>query len=131
MNRCLAWGAIAGFLGVALGAFGAHGLKSVLSPQDMQIYQTAVHYQLIHALLGVAIGILRGTDAENRALIWSGRLLFTGLILFPGSLYLLLLTGHRSFGMVTPVGGTAWLAAWLLLALYAWRRQHPVEKTFT
>lgn len=131
MNRCLAWGAIAGFFGVALGAFGAHGLKSVLSPQDMQIYQTAVHYQLIHALLGVAIGILRGTDAQNRALIWAGRLLITGLILFPGSLYLLLITGHRSFGMLTPVGGTAWLAAWLLLALYAWRFQKPVEKTFT
>ncbi|MEY2701011.1 MAG: hypothetical protein RIQ52_1766 [Pseudomonadota bacterium] len=121
MNRCLVWAAVAGFTGVALGAFGAHGLKAVLSPQDMQVYQTAVHYQMIHALLGVAIGILSGTDRENRVLIWSGRLVLTGLVLFPGSLYLLLATGQRSLGMVTPLGGTAWLGAWLLLALYGWR----------
>lgn len=111
--------ALNGFLCVALGAFGAHALEGRINVSLLTTYQTAVQYQMFHvtALLAVAWMAQRGRTA---ALQWSGRLFIAGIVLFSGSLYLLALTGIRVLGAITPIGGVALLAAWLLLARAAW-----------
>jgi len=115
--RFLFWAAIAGGSGVALGAFGAHGLKSTLSAYELEIYKTAVDYQMWHALL---LGLI-GSLPLQRQLLWAGWSLLAGIILFSGSLYLLAILKIRWLGMITPFGGTAFLAAWGLLAYAAYR----------
>ena len=107
------------FLGVLLGAFGAHGLKDALSLEGKQIYQTAVLYHLIHALGLLAVGwlaLLKPGEALVRSAGWS---FVIGILLFSGSLYLLSLTGMRKLGMITPLGGLAFLTGWLSLAFAA------------
>ena len=113
--------AFAGFTGVGLGAFAAHGLKSLLTPEYLAVFQTGTHYQLIHALalFGVALlAMQRPTRLVNAA----GALFALGIGLFSGSLYLLTLTGISKLGMITPLGGLAFLAGWLCLGLVAWKR---------
>ncbi len=113
--------AFAGFTGVGLGAFAAHGLKSRLTPEYLAVFQTGTHYQLIHALalFGVALlAMQRPTRLVNAA----GGLFALGIGLFSGSLYLLTLTGISKLGMITPLGGVAFLAGWLCLGLVAWKR---------
>ena len=109
-----------GFTGVALGAFAAHGLKKVLSPSLLAVFQTATHYQMLHALalFGVALLALRGS---SRLLSAAGAAFAVGVVLFSGSLYLLALTGVGSLGMITPLGGLAFLIGWALLGLKAWK----------
>jgi len=111
-----------GFTGVALGAFAAHGLKSRLTPEYLAIFHTGVTYQLVHtlALLGVA---LLATQMQGRLVTWAGASFAIGILLFSGSLYLLTLTGISKLGIVTPFGGLAFLAGWLLLGITAWRLQ--------
>ncbi|QDQ26568.1 DUF423 domain-containing protein [Chitinimonas arctica] len=115
--------AIGGFTGVALGAFGAHGLKNSLAPAQLAVFQTGVQYQLLHslALLGLAV-LLRQHDSS--LFRWTGRCFVVGTVLFSGSLYLLALSGIRPLGMITPLGGVALLAGWFCLALGAWREGH-------
>jgi uncharacterized membrane protein YgdD (TMEM256/DUF423 family) len=110
--------AFSGFLAVALGAFGAHGLKTRLSPELMAVYQTAVQYHFYHtlALLGVAMLLLR--YPQHSVLLACAALLVLGLLLFSGSLYLMALSGVRWLGAITPLGGVALLLAWLLLAWF-------------
>jgi uncharacterized membrane protein YgdD (TMEM256/DUF423 family) len=112
--------ALGGFTGVALGAFAAHGLKARLSPEYLAVFQTGTHYQLIHSLALLAVGLLL-LHAPQRLLRASGTLFALGIALFSGSLYLLTLTGIRGLGMITPIGGLAFLAGWLCLGLAAWR----------
>jgi uncharacterized membrane protein YgdD (TMEM256/DUF423 family) len=113
----LVLGALAGAAGVALGAFGAHALKARLTPDQLAVWQTAVQYHIWHALALVAIGIIVSAALPgSTALRWAGWLMVAGLVLFSGSLYVLVLSGARWLGAVTPFGGTAWIAAWLLLA---------------
>ncbi|WP_462380756.1 DUF423 domain-containing protein [Pseudomonas sp. Marseille-QA0892] len=109
-----------GFTGVALGAFAAHGLKTRLSSDYLAVFQTGVHYQLIHALalLGVAWLALQ---FPGRLVTVAGSLFALGIVLFSGSLYLLTLVGIGRFGIVTPIGGAAFLGGWLCLGLAAWR----------
>ena len=109
-----------GFTCVALGAFAAHGLKARLSEQYLAIFHTGVTYQLIHtlALLGVA---LLATQLQSRLVTWAGGCFALGIVLFSGSLYLLTLTGISKLGIITPIGGVAFLAGWLCLGLAAWR----------
>lgn len=109
--------ALGGFTGVALGAFGAHGLKHLLSDYQLDIYKTAVNYQMWHSL---ALGLIAQLPARP-ALRWAGRLLALGILLFSGSLYLLAIFDIKWLGMVTPLGGLAFLAAWGLLAYAALR----------
>jgi len=111
-----------GFTGVALGAFAAHGLKARLSSEYLAIFHTGVTYQLVHtlALLGVA---LLATQIPGRLVTWAGVCFAVGILLFSGSLYLLTLTGISKLGIVTPFGGLAFLAGWLLLGITAWRLQ--------
>ena len=104
--------AVCGALAVALGAFAAHGLKPHLSPALMQTYQTAVQYHFIHSLALLAIINL---PLNERLLQWVARCFLLGIILFSGSLYTLALTGIGAIGMITPVGGGAFIGGWLLL----------------
>ncbi len=110
--------ALAGFLGVAFGAFGAHALRARLSPEMLAVFQTGVQYQMFHALalLFVALGLAR---FDGWAMRGAGWMFVAGIILFSGSLYLLALTGVRTLGAVTPIGGLAFLIGWGLLAYSA------------
>ncbi len=114
--------ALSAMTGVAMGAFGAHGLKAALTAEMMAVYKTAVMYQMWHALgLGV-IACLESRDADSPWLIWAGRLMFAGIILFSGSLYGLVLLDTPKLGMITPLGGVTWLIAWCLLLIFAARK---------
>jgi len=113
--------AVAGFLGVAGGAFGAHALKAHLSPERMEIWHTAVLYQLIHAVALLAVGLASGVLPGRALLAGAGIAFIAGIVLFSGSLYALALSGVRILGAITPLGGLAFLVGWLLLALAAWR----------
>ena len=108
-----------GLTGVALGAFAAHGLKSRLGADYLAVFQTGVQYQLIHtlALFGVALLALH---APSRLLAAAGGLFTLGILLFSGSLYLLTLTGVGKLGIITPIGGTAFLAGWICVMAAAW-----------
>lgn len=108
-------GALYGFLGVALGAFGAHALKARLSAEMLAVWRTAVEYQVWHALALLAVGtLLRAGDLP--ALKFSGSCLLAGVLLFSGSLYALTLSGFKLLGAVTPLGGLLLLAGWAGLA---------------
>jgi uncharacterized membrane protein YgdD (TMEM256/DUF423 family) len=108
-------------LATVLGAFGAHALKSQLSPDKLAVYETAVRYHFIHALGLLAIGILlRSVDVS--LLRWSATLVLVGIILFSGSLYLLTFGAPRLLGVVTPLGGLALIGGWGLFAATMWRQ---------
>ncbi|WP_035100868.1 DUF423 domain-containing protein [Aneurinibacillus terranovensis] len=113
-------GSINMFLSVALGAFGAHQLKGRLSPGMLEIYQTGVHYQMIHGLAILFIALV-GEKLSGTLPTWSGWLMQIGIILFSGSLYALSTSGIRVLGAITPIGGVAFLAGWALLAIAAFK----------
>ena len=115
-------GAMLGALGVAAGAFGAHGLKVRVSPEMLAAFETGVRYHLIHALalLAVAWATTRWASAAIHAAGW---LFLVGVLLFSGSLYAMCLTGVRELGAITPIGGAAFIMGWLLLAWGAWTSQ--------
>ncbi|HUF09827.1 MAG TPA: DUF423 domain-containing protein [Rhodothermales bacterium] len=115
----IAVGAVLAGIGVGAGAFGAHGLSDVLSPARLSVYETAVRYHLIHALALVVTGVL-ATSVPSVQVAASGYLFLAGILLFSGSLYLLVLTDTPWLGAVTPVGGAAWIAGWAVLAYGAW-----------
>jgi len=112
--------ALAGFTGVALGAFAAHGLKGRLSTEYLAVFQTGVHYQLVHALALFGVALL-AERLPGRLLTAAGSLFAAGILLFSGSLYALTLSGLGKLGMITPLGGLCFLAGWLCLGLAAWR----------
>ena len=114
--------AVNGFVVVGLGAFGAHGLENLLTPQALATWDTAVRYHMFHAGGLALAGLVASLQAPSGALRWSGHLLQAGIFLFSGSLYLLALSGLRWLGMVTPLGGVAFLAAWALLAVHLLRQ---------
>jgi uncharacterized membrane protein YgdD (TMEM256/DUF423 family) len=117
MNFWLFIAAINGFVAVAGGAFGAHGLQGRLDAHVLTIFETGARYQMYHAL---AIG-LAAIAARNSASQLACIMFLAGIILFSGSLYLLALTGARAFGFITPLGGLAFLAGWAALAWSAMR----------
>ncbi len=112
--------AFAGFTGVALGAFAAHGLKHRLSPEYLTVFQTGTHYQLIHALALFGVGLL-ALHAPGRLVNLAGGAFTLGIVLFSGSLYLLTLSGIGKLGIITPFGGVAFLFGWVCLGLAAWK----------
>jgi len=117
MNVWLLVAAINGFLAVAAGAFGAHGLQDRLDAHALTIFETGARYQMYHAL---AMG-LAAVASRNSAARLACMLFLAGIILFSGSLYLFALTGMRAVGFVTPFGGLAFLAGWAALARAAAR----------
>jgi uncharacterized membrane protein YgdD (TMEM256/DUF423 family) len=119
-SRYLGLTALFGFAGVGMGAFGAHALRDTLDPVSMSIYKTGVDYQMWHALVLGLVAVLMRMDTESALLIWTARLMVSGIFLFSGSLYLLSMTGIRWLGAITPFGGAAFLAGWLLLASYSY-----------
>lgn len=108
-------------LAVALGAFGAHGLKSQLSTEMLQTFKTGVDYHFYHALGLLLIGIL-AVSFPSDLIKWSAILLTAGIILFSGSLYALAITGIKWLGAITPLGGLSFIAGWVLLFLAIWKR---------
>ncbi len=107
-------GAVLGFVAVALGAFGAHALEERLTPEELQWWETAASYHLAHALALVLTGLL---PVRSRARATAGACFALGVALFSGSLYAMALGAPRWLGAITPLGGTAFLAGWLALAL--------------
>jgi uncharacterized membrane protein YgdD (TMEM256/DUF423 family) len=112
-------GALSVFLAVALGAFGAHGLRERLASDMLAIFEVGVRYQMYHALALLAVGLAleRSVAGSLQAAGWC---FVAGTLIFSGSLYLLALTGQRWLGAITPLGGVAFLAGWALLAWAAW-----------
>ena len=108
-------------LAVALGAFGAHGLKSQLSSDMMQTYKTGVEYHFYHALGLLLIGIL-AVSYPSELMKWSAILILAGIILFSGSLYALAISGIKWLGAITPLGGLSFIAGWILLFLAVWKK---------
>lgn len=111
--------ALLGALSVALGAFGAHGLKKYLDQNDLQVFETAVRYQFYHVFALLAVGFLHATF-PGKLMQWAGRLFITGMILFSGSLYLLSYIKYAQLplnwvGAITPIGGVCFITGWLLL----------------
>ena len=107
-------------VGVAAGAFGAHGLKRVLAPEMLAVWHTAVLYQLVHGLGMLAIAGL-GARFGSPLLSNAGLLMFVGVVVFSGSLYILAISGVKWLGAITPLGGLAFIAAWAMVALAAYR----------
>ena len=118
--------AVCAFIGVGMGAFGAHGLKAMLGPEMLAVYKTAVDYQMWHALGLGLIALLKHQAVASKLLLWAGWMMFAGIILFSGSLYVLAISNIRWLGMITPFGGLAFLIAWLLVMLFAFN--NGVEK---
>ena len=111
-------GALFAFAGVALGAFGAHALEGKVKPEDLPIWETAVRYHMYHALALMAVGVMQQMPAlsQSALLTLSAALFSAGIVVFSGSLYLLVMTDRRWLGAVTPLGGLLLLAGWIALA---------------
>ena len=118
MNVWLFVGAVNGFLAVAAGAFGAHGLEGRVDARALQIFDTGAHYHLVHALATVAAALAARGGATGRAHI-AAALFTAGTVLFSGSLYFLALADSNLLVLVTPLGGLSFLAGWAMLALAA------------
>ena len=111
-------GSVAGFLAVAIGAFGAHGLRSRLSPDMLAVFETGVRYHMYHALALLATALVM-ERMGGRLMVCAGWSFTVGIVLFSGSLYLLALTGVTILGAITPLGGLAFLIGWACLAIAA------------
>ena len=113
-------GALVLALAVATGAFGAHGLRRLVTPDLLEVWRTAAHYQMIHGIGLLLMAALWPRLAATPA-AWAGSLMLAGVILFSGSLYALVLTGTRILGAITPIGGLLMILSWLMLGWAAWR----------
>lgn|SRR5690625_5073943 len=114
MKALLLVGVINGFLAVALGAFGAHGLEGRLTEKQMETWEKAVNYQMFHTSAILATGILM-LKVQAASITWAGWMFVLGIVLFSGSLYLYSTTGVRTLAMITPFGGVSFLVGWVLL----------------
>lgn len=110
MKKWIIIGGVSGFLAVALGAFGAHGLKSQLTPDMLEIFKTGVFYHLIHSVVLLAIG-LSGQEKFNKSAIF----ISLGILLFSFSLYIYSVTAVKFFAFITPFGGVSLLIGWVLV----------------
>lgn len=110
-------GSINALLVILIGAFGAHDLKEKLTVENMAIYQTAVQYHFYHAIGLILVGLIAWHIPSSPYLRWSAWLMIMGIVLFSGSLYALSITDIRWLGMISPVGGIAFILAWLMLTV--------------
>jgi uncharacterized membrane protein YgdD (TMEM256/DUF423 family) len=115
-KKFLQIGSIIMALSVALGAFGAHALKSILDDNMIKVYNTAVQYQFYHALGLFAVAFVAHFNNEKKVKL-SGNIMFYSIVIFSGSLYLMTITGIKWLGAITPIGGTGFIIAWILLFL--------------
>jgi len=119
--RCIVAGALLMFVGVVLGAFGAHALQQVLTPRQLSSYQTGVLYQQLHSLALLLVGVIALVAPASPWLARAAVLFGAGMFFFSGSIYLMTLGAPRWLGMVAPIGGLSFMLAWLALAAHAWR----------
>jgi len=117
MKQIFVTTAISGMLAVALGAFGAHILKKMITPDMLEVYKTGVQYHFYHTFALLGTGILLHLQ-PSKSLKTAAYLFMAGIVLFSGSLYALAITDIKVLGIITPFGGVAWLIAWLLLAIH-------------
>jgi len=110
-------------VGVALGAFGAHGLSQRLPADRLAVFEVGVRYQMYHALALFGVAWLSSKLPDSSLVVAAGWCFVAGIVVFSGSLYALALSGQRWFGAITPIGGVAFLAGWLCVAIAAWRAQ--------
>ncbi len=115
-------GALLAGIGVMAGAFGAHALENIVSPDRLDTFETAARYQMYHA---IALFVLGLKDPDLLRAKWVGYLFLLGILLFSGSLYLLVLTDTSWLGAITPLGGVAFIAGWLLLAMGYLEKKTP------
>ncbi|MDP4551492.1 DUF423 domain-containing protein [Guptibacillus hwajinpoensis] len=121
MKLFLIIGAINAALAVGLGAFGAHGLESRLSERMLDTFKTGVQYHMYHALGLIGIALAADKLQSTGLIQWAGWFMFAGIVLFSGSLYVLSLSGIKILGAITPLGGVAFITAWILLIVAAFR----------
>lgn len=124
-------GAINAFIAVAAGAFAAHGLKNLLTPEHISTFKTAADYQMIHSIGLLIIAVLNQQnipDSKRRRNTIASLFMLAGIILFSGSLYLLTLTATNWLGIITPLGGSCFLIAWLMLAFNYLKQHEPIER---
>lgn len=114
MKVFLLLGVINGFLAVALGAFGAHGLEGKVTDHMLSIWEKAVNYQMFHTMALLVTGVL-AMKIQSASINWAGWLFFAGIVLFSGSLYFYSTTGIKSLAMITPFGGLTFLIGWVIL----------------
>ncbi|UCX05277.1 DUF423 domain-containing protein [Shewanella glacialimarina] len=126
-HRLLFIAAISGFIAVALGAFGAHGLKNIASAEMVSIFKLAVEYQFYHTFALVSLAFA-AQWLSTKWLNWSAGFFIVGILLFSGSLYLYALTQAKWIGTITPMGGLCLLIAWALFAIAAWRRPISIDQ---
>ncbi|MFF2287477.1 DUF423 domain-containing protein [Peribacillus butanolivorans] len=120
MKLFIILGALNGFIAVALGAFGAHGLEGKIPDKYLATWQTAVDYQMFHAAGLLVLGLLAG-KISSPLINWSGWLMLIGIILFSGSLFVLSVTQIKVLGAITPLGGVSFLVAWVLMIIAAYK----------
>lgn len=121
MKKLMIAGAVNGMLAVALGAFGAHGLKEKLSPEMLDVFKTGVQYHMYHALALLLVALATSKLGDD-GVKWPGRLFMTGIVLFSGSLYVLSISDVKWLGAITPFGGVCFIAGWLLFAHAAYKK---------
>jgi uncharacterized membrane protein YgdD (TMEM256/DUF423 family) len=114
-------GALIAALLVALGAFGAHALKSSISPEMLLVFETGIRYAWYHTIGLFLCDYLYANRVQHPIIIWCGRLFLVGIVLFSGSLIMLSVSGVRWLGIITPLGGTAWILSWMGLAYALFR----------
>jgi uncharacterized membrane protein YgdD (TMEM256/DUF423 family) len=117
----LALAALLGALSVGLGAFGAHALENRLSANLLETYETAVRYQFYHVIALALVGLALARWPDSGLLTIAGWLFVVGILVFSGSLYLLVFSGLRWLGAITPIGGVAFIGGWIALAVAVWR----------
>ena len=120
MKLFIILGAVNAFIAVALGAFGAHGLEGKIPDKYLATWNTAVDYQMFHAAGLLVIGLLAG-KITSPLINWSGWMMFIGIIIFSGSLFVLSVTQIKVLGAITPIGGVSFLAAWILMIIAAYK----------
>jgi len=124
MNKYTKIGALLAMLSVALGAFGAHILEDKLSADAIDVYQTGVQYHMFHAVGILLVALLIDRVPSPKLASWAANLLLVGVVLFSGSLYALALSDVKILGAITPLGGVAFIAGWICLALSAGRKKN-------
>ena len=118
-QRYLMWTGLLGASAVVVGAFGAHGLESRLDEETMAVYNTGVEYHFYHVMALLALIFAPSSLWQQKSTLWAARLLVVGILIFSGSLYILTISGVKWLGAITPIGGPAWVAAWICIAFSA------------
>ncbi len=122
MRSFIVLAGILGFLAVALGAFGAHGLAKVVEPRLLEVWHTGVQYQMYHSLALLAVALLAVSYIKPAIAKWAGWAFVIGILLFSGSLYAIVLLDVRNLGLITPIGGFFFLIGWVLILVAALKK---------